>query len=318
MDSTATLSFFQHVLVGRVLTDGHDVFVEVAVTTGLLGLGCFLVWCLGAARMAARCAFLGFAVAVVATELVEPINIAALPLAFLALGAATAVRSRPAVPGDKAPQLVEQAVPVHSREPDGRGVAVYARVTTVLLLVLALFLGATMVTGDAYMFRGTNFGPGQPFNLSAANDANRLLPYWPNSALELAQIEAFESLNGTPTAQAHLVAARRWTASAVGRDSHNPQLWTLLAVADVDLKAYGRARTEYYRALACDKWFTQAIQGLGQLAGIAHNWNEAVHFYQLALTTAVHDADLSTPLRVLLSNAQQHVRTASRSSERSR
>jgi len=160
-----------------------------------------------------------------------------------------------------------------------------------------------MVTGDAYMFRATNFAPGQPYNLAAANDASRLLPYWPDSALKLAQIEAFDSLSDAPMATTHLAQARRWTAVAVSRDTDNPLLWTMLAVADVDLKAYGRARTEYYRALSCDKWFTQALQGLGQLAGIDHNWNEAVHFYRLALTTAKDDAGLAAPLRVLLSSA---------------
>jgi O-antigen ligase len=66
MDSSATLAFYQHVLAGKILTDGHDVFVEVAVTTGLLGLACFLVWLLGAARIAGRSAFLGFAGAMIA------------------------------------------------------------------------------------------------------------------------------------------------------------------------------------------------------------------------------------------------------------
>ena len=313
MDSTATLSFFQHVLVGRVLTDSHDVFVEVAVTTGLLGLGCFLIWLFRAARMAARCSFFGFAVAMVAVELVEPINIAVLPLAFLALGAATAVRSRPeGVPDDTSRQLADQqTVQIYSPQSHDRGVAVYARITTIGALVLALFLGVTMVTGDAYMFRGTNFGPGQPFNLAAAKDANRLLPYWPNPALELAQIEAFGSLNRASTAPADLAEARRWTAVAVSRDSDNPQLWTLLAAADVDIKAYGLASADYYHALSCDKWFTQALQGLGQLAGIAHNWNEAAHFYRLALTTAVNDAVLSASLHALLSGAEGHVSVGS-------
>ena len=94
VNSTATLSFFQNVLSGRILTDGHDIFVEVVVTTGLLGLVCFLVWLLGAARTAARCTFLGFAAAMIAVALVEPMNVAVLPLAFLGLGAATAVRLR--------------------------------------------------------------------------------------------------------------------------------------------------------------------------------------------------------------------------------
>jgi uncharacterized protein HemY len=84
-----------------------------------------------------------------------------------------------------------------------------------------------------------------------------------------------------------------------------------LAVSDVDLKAYGLARSEYYRALSCDKWFTQALQGLGQLAGINGNWKQALHFYRLALTTAGDDAELAAPLRLLVSSAQRHSGSAS-------
>jgi hypothetical protein len=314
MDSTATLSFYQHVLAGRVLTDAHDVFVEVVVTTGVLGLVCFVVWLFGIARAAPRCSFLGFAAAMVAVELVEPLNAAILPLAFLALGAATAVRLRPAGAEDAAAasQLADrQAVQTHSPHTKHRASAPYARIATAVAFVLALFLGVTMVTGDAYMFRGTNSGPGRPFNLAAAKDANRLLPYWPDSALELAQIQAFDSLNSVSAAPADLAAARQWTAVAVSRDSRNPELWVLLAGADVEFKEYGLARSDYYRALSCDKWYTQAFQGLGQLAGIDHDWGQAIHFYRLALTTAVHDEVMSASLRALLSSAQRHARSSS-------
>jgi Flp pilus assembly protein TadD len=128
--------------------------------------------------------------------------------------------------------------------------------------------------------------------------------------LELSQIEAFDSLIRSSTSVAHLGEARRWTAVAASRDTDNPELWTLLAVADTELKAYGLARTEYQRALSCDRWFTQALQGLGQLATTSHNWNEAVHYYRLALTTAERDPRLAAPLRVLLSRAQQEAGSA--------
>ena len=310
MDSTATLSFYQHVLAGKILTDGHDIFVEVAVTTGLLGLCCFLVWLFGSARMAARCGFLGFAAAMVAVELVEPLNVAVLPLAFLALGAATAVRWRPAgPPGDTARQVTDKDALQSDSPHTNRGVvAPYALITTIVALALALFLGVTMVAGDAYMFHGTNSGPGRPFNLAAAKDANRLLPYWPDPALELAQIKAFDSLTSVSAAPVDLAAARQWTAVAVSRDSRNPTLWTLLAGADVEVKEHGLAHTDYYRALSCDKWYAQALQGLGQLAGMDHDWGQAVHFYRLALTVAVHDPNMSASLRALLSNAQAHAR----------
>jgi hypothetical protein len=306
MNSSATLSFYQHVLVGRILTDGHDVFVEVAVTTGLLGLACFLVWLFGAARIAGRCAFLGFAGAMIAVELVEPINVAILPLAFLALGAATAVRLRPEARPAHAAQLsgtnVEQGIGGKLSEPASTP---YALITTVVALALALFLGVTMVVGDAYMFRGTNSGPGRPFNLAAAKDADRLLPYWPDSALEVAQIKAFDSLNGGSAASADVAEARQWTAVAASRDSESPQIWTLLAGADTEVKKYPLARAEYYRALSCDKWYTQAFQGLGHLDGIEHNWSGAVQFYRAALTTAVDDAVMAASLRGLLKSAER-------------
>ena len=266
VNSTATLSFFQNVLSGRILTDGHDIFVEVVVTTGLLGLVCFLVWLLGAARTAARCTFLGFAAAMIAVALVEPMNVAVLPLAFLGLGAATAVRLRhgetagltSCQPASEQPMGV---LPANEQAP-----APYARVITLVTVAMALFLGVTMVMGDAYIVSGTNQSSGRPFNLAAAKDANRLLPYWPNSALEVAQVLAFDSLTSGHGAKADLAESRHWTAVAVSRDSSDPDLWTLLAGADVELKAYGLAHTEYHRALECDRWYTQALEGLGQLA----------------------------------------------------
>jgi hypothetical protein len=84
-----------------------------------------------------------------------------------------------------------------------------------------------------------------------------------------------------------------------------------LASADVEVKAYGLARTEYYRALSCDKWYVQALQGLGQLAGMDHDWSQAVHFYRLALEAAVRDAAMSTSLRVSLNSAEAHAGSAS-------
>ncbi len=307
MDSTATLSFFQNVLAGKILTDGHDIFVEVGVTTGLLGLGCFLIWLFGAARKAAPCSFLGFAVAMLAVELVEPLNVAILPLAFLALGAATAVRLRPgssrADAGDQSGD--ERVAQVDVSSPSEPARARYAGIMTLVAVGLALLLGVTMVTGDFYMQRGTDFRVGQPFNVAAAKDANTLLPYWPDSALEVAQIRAYDSLNSGSANPVILAESRRWTAVAVSRDSRNPQLWTLLAGADLELHAYGLARAHYYRALLCDKWYTQALQGLGRLAGINGSWDVAVHWYRLALETVVKDAPAAASLRLLLAHAEK-------------
>ncbi len=310
MDSTATLSFFQNVLAGRILTDAHDIFVEVGVTTGLLGLACFLIWLFGAARTAARCTFLGFAAAMVAVELVEPINVAVLPLSFLGLGAATAVCLRHGETADQTSDRPrpESEQPIEALPAGERSTAPYARIITLVTVAMALFLGVTMVIGDAYMLSGTDHSLGQPFNLAAAKDANRLLPYWPDSALEVAQIEAFDSIKPGPAGAAALAESRHWTVVAVSRDSSNPRLWTLLAGVDVELKAYGLSRTEYYRALSCDKWYNPALAGIGQLAGMQHNWQEAIHWYRLALAAAVKDQVAAGALRALISGAERSAR----------
>ena len=184
----------------------------------------------------------------------------------------------------------------------------YVRITTLVAVALALFLGVTMVLGDAYMLSGTDHGPYQPYNLAAAKDANRLLPYWPDSALEVAQIEAFDSATAGRAGTAALVESRQWTVTAVSRDSSDPRLWTLLGGADVEIKAYGLGRTEYYRALSFDRWYTPALVGLGQLAGTQHNWEEAIHWYRLALATVVKDPSTSGVLRALLSRAERNAR----------
>ena len=95
MDSSATLSFFQRVLVGRVLTDAHDIFVEVAVTTGLVGLACFLVWLFGAARIVGRSSSPRLRRGNDRRRIKRTDQRCDPSPRFLALGAATAVRWRP-------------------------------------------------------------------------------------------------------------------------------------------------------------------------------------------------------------------------------
>lgn len=71
---------------GQVFTDGHDIVVEYAVTTGLLGLTCLVAFTLTALH-ARRGLLLGFAAAVAVVALIEPLKPSMTPLAFLAVGA---------------------------------------------------------------------------------------------------------------------------------------------------------------------------------------------------------------------------------------
>ena len=297
LDSIATLAYAQNVEPTRALTDGHDIFVEVAVTTGLLGLVCFLTWFLGAARIARRGEFLGFALAMLAVELVEPLDVAVLPLAFLALGAAVASRSR------RPPNAV--AVTTETVLHD----SAYGRigaVVTVAAVLVALALGVTMVAGDALMYSATHFEPGTPYNLAKAKDANTLMPYWPDSALTVAKVEAFDAIERGNVNKAILAKSRHWTVVALGRDPRNPELWTLLGNSDLEVNAYALARSDYLRALACDHWFTQALEGLGGVAAAGHHWGEAVSWYRLAVETAVSEPPVEKALKSLLTAAQQH------------
>jgi O-antigen ligase len=318
MDSTATLSFFQHVLSGRILTDGHDIFVEIAVTTGVLGLVCFLCWLFGSARLAVRGAFLGFAATMFAVEIVEPLNVAILPLAFLGLGLATAVLSQPEDVGGDVPRPREQTRPtVGAAAPHGNRLGhMFGLAVSVVAVAAALVVGATAVIGDVYLARATDYGMGRPFNYAAARDAARLLPYWPESALAVAQVDAFDSVTTPGQRELALLAdSRHWTDIAVGRDPTNPRLWTLLGSADVELDHYRLGRAELYRALACDPWYTQAFEGLGQMEGDEGHWVEAVHYYRLAIITVEADPPDLRVVQRALSGAESAERAQQRRHE---
>ena len=66
-------------------------------------------------------------------------------------------------------------------------------------------------------------------------------------------------------------------------------------------------KTTIYRRLRRDRWFTQALQGLGNVAAARHNWRGAVHWYGLAVETAVEDVPIMTTLQGLLKGARQHL-----------
>lgn len=301
LDSTATLAFTRHLQSGRALTDAHDVLVEVAVTTGLIGLGLFVTWLASAAQVSQRGAFFGFAVAMLAVELVDPLNVAILPLMLLALGAATACKSRP-------DGLARAVTASDSDRPSGKHPRhVAASLVTAVAVLAALGLGGTMVVGDTQLLAATHNQVGAPFDLQPAENANALLPYWPESALGIAQVTAYQALASGLVPRSGLLSFRYWTAVAVSRDTRNPQLWTTLGNVDAELSDFRLARAEYLQALRCDAWFTEALQGLGDIAVRQRLWSKAVHWYRLAVATAAASPTVELRLRGGLRVAQQHL-----------
>jgi len=90
--------------------------------------------------------------------------------------------------------------------------------------------------------------------LAAAKDANRLLPYWPDSALELAQIKAFDSVNSGSAASADLGrSAPNGRPSPRAETPGTQNSGCCWRARTFEFQAVRLARTDYYRALSCDK-----------------------------------------------------------------
>ena len=301
LDSVGSLSFAQQLLPNSAVTDGHDMFVEVVVTTGILGLVCFLGWLGSALRQCPRSGLLGFAAAIAVVTLVEPLNIATLPLMFLALGAATCTSPRAdGAASGLTESSLEETSPVR-QSPLGVVIATVA-------LCAALALGGSMVAGDWAIFSATHYELGAPYNLARAKLADRLLPYWPESAESVSQVLAFQSLAGGVPDLRVIASSRRFIVEAIGRDPADPNLWAELGNVDRQLGATGQAGVDYMNGYEQYKWSVPALQGLGVVAATEQRWSDAIRWYRLALLASVRSPGLTNQLSHLLATAEAGLR----------
>ncbi len=95
--SEETLATVRKIGESFYFADAHDIVLEVAVTTGLLGLAALAAFAIGVIRARPRGAFVWLALGLLAVELVEPMEIVVVPLVALGLGAALG-RPEPAAP----------------------------------------------------------------------------------------------------------------------------------------------------------------------------------------------------------------------------
>jgi len=207
-------------------SDAHNILIEVAVTTGILGLLAFLAFVFFSLRGRGG-PLVVFAVAILAGELVEPLFVGLTALAFLALGAAglrqrrTAATEPPtstATQGETAPT---EGRTVLSSYPS------WARICSFTLAGIAAVAGCLLIVGDVAQQRMT--AQITPTTAAAAiadgGTANALLQAWPTSADTLAFAYYYEGTRGhSQTAQ-----SVRYAREAVQRDPSNSKAWLDLA-----------------------------------------------------------------------------------------
>ena len=143
------------VIRGGLFNDVHNFVIQIAVTTGLLGLALFLAWLVPALRASRGPLFL-YAEVILAGGLIEPFDITATSLAVLALGAAT-VGVVGAVRLDREP-----AVTVLPNWP-----TVAANVGRGVLVALALFAGINLMVATTELKSGLDTI--NPVTLAAAS-----------------------------------------------------------------------------------------------------------------------------------------------------
>lgn len=319
-----TESFAAHLGPGTLPTDSHDFLIEVLATTGVLGFLAFVAW-LGGACLKARGPFLACAVCMLAVELVEPLNVGVTPVALLVLGAATvslagqpvglsalrqwrrpvSATSGASVPVSESPGVESAAQNVGAGRSFSTGSSKKPRLSVVVSAVLvlsALFLAVTMVVGDHYLL--TSYQAVQPqHKIATAKDANRLLPYWSESAAEVAEAYYWES-SYTSGGPAEVKEALAWYATAAGRFPANP-LWPSQSGA-LELQIGDRAAAERddLHALTLDPFTYLALEGLGTIADQRGEYAVSLAWYRKALVVAPASNDLGN----LIKSDEAHLR----------
>jgi hypothetical protein len=240
---------------GNRFVDAHDLVVEYATTTGLLGVAALLAWLVLAVRRG-RGPLLGAALAILAVGLVEPQSVSSTPVAFLLLGASAAPLGSSGA--------TEVAVLSGRRRPIESSVAA-------VLALLAVIFACRVVVGDWWL-RQTHLDLTVPEGRAAL----RVLPPWPVSASLLATAYVFRSEERADPALE--VVARHWSLVATNRDPSDPGLWSDLADKELADGLPVAARQHYGKAHELDPWSARALDGLGraELAlghiGAARSW----------------------------------------------
>jgi hypothetical protein len=236
----------------RMFVDAHNVLIEYAATTGLLGLALLAVWLTFAFRSASG-PLLWFAAILLANHLVQPQAVRTTPIAFLALGAAVASNS--------ARDLVRLRVELFTRA-----------VASAVAFAAAL----SLLIGDFHLEQGS-----LDFVHSQANAADRFLPDWPEPLTLEGRIFLFdEHVTKQPSATNNAIAAFR---AAALRDVGNPSSWNALGTVLFSDSRPQAARRAYQRALHANPVSVVALNGVAQTFATEGDTTAACLWYRRSL-----------------------------------
>jgi hypothetical protein len=212
--------------------DAHDLFVQIVVTTGIVGLLAFGLWLALAAR-GARGPLAWFVLFGAASLLFQPSFVGLTPVLALALGAA-------------APRPARR----------------FGRAGTAVAVVFALIgagFGVLLVRGDIVLADAA-----RDHAVGRARAATRALPLWPEPALTRAQIEVTAATRaGRPVPWAAVAAAAR---DAARRDPSDPAAWIVLGGAEQARGHQASAARAYETARRWNPESTAALAALARMA----------------------------------------------------
>ena len=214
-----------------IFVGAHDLVVEYATTTGVLGLVAVVAWLVLAARRR-RGRLVIAAGALLLCALSQPMEVATTPLLFLLLGAA---RLAPAPAWDAA--AAERRGPARLPAP-GR----WLPVLTAAAVAVAGVAGGALVVGDHSYARAAHaLASHRPVQAAAAaRAADGALFAWPEPVSLLARADA---------AAGRRQAALRADDVARSRDPADPALWVACGEAALSAGRPAEARTDVRQAL---------------------------------------------------------------------